>query len=182
MKLRWAAASLPILSSAKRRSIATWSNVSQQQMLLQYHPFSSSSTGLSWAARRLLLWLCFGWSRRSAIRFTSLNSGRLLSWMMWFARGTNCHSKVGTKAAFSSKGRLTRLWWWKRSLRKYSLERLLQKYFIQDQNLFRSKGVPVQEVAIPPVVDGPGGESHPKREHLCSHQDQLKTKLIFCIC
>ena len=59
------------------------------------------------------------------------------------------------------------------SLRKYSLERLLQKYFIQDQNLFRSKGVPVQEVAIPPVVDGPGGESHPKREHFCSHQDPV---------
>ena len=58
-------------------------------------------------------------------------------------------------------------------LGKYSLERLLQKYFIQDQNLFRSKGVPVQEVAIPPVVDGPGGESHPKREHFCSHQDPV---------
>ena len=79
---------------------------------------SSSSTGLSsWAARRILLWLCLG-RRRSAIRLTPLNSGRLLSWMMWFARGTNCPSKVGTKAAFSSKGRPTRLWWWKRSLRK----------------------------------------------------------------
>ena len=82
---------------------------------------------LKFAMKMLLLW---------SIAALSTSSG---------VNGTNCHSKVGTKAAFSSKGRLTRLWWWKRSLRKYSLERLLQKYFIQDQNLFRSKGVPVQD-------------------------------------
>ena len=43
----------------------------------------------------------------------------------------------------------------------------------QDQNLFRSEGVPVKEVAVLPVMDGPGGESH-HQEHFCPHQDSVE--------
>ena len=52
---------------------------------------------------------------------------------MWLASGTNCPSKDGAKAAFSSHERASKLRWWDSSRRKKSWDTLPQKHYITNK-------------------------------------------------